>query len=98
MPGTLLETAHQGLCIHEEKSENLSCADASNPLTEQTLAVTHVITDSIPKTVASFSTYTQVSLNPPTLWTICWTQFPVYRLLPPTRHAALYSLPDLPSG
>lgn len=90
MPGTLLETAHQGLCVHREKSENLSCVDASNALTEQTLAVTHVITDSIPNTMASFSPYTQVSLNPPALWTIFWTQFPVYRLLPPTRHAALY--------
>lgn len=86
MPGTLLETAHQGLCIRGEKS----CVDASNPLTEQTLAVTHAITDSIPNTVTSFSPYVQVSLNPPALWTIFWTQFPVYRLLPPTRHVALY--------
>lgn len=90
MPGTLLETAHQGLCVCAEKSENLSCVDASNLLTEQTLAVTHAITDSIPNTVTSFSPYTQVSLNPPALWTVFWTQLPVYRLLPSTRRAALH--------
>lgn len=79
-----------GSLVWGEKSENLSCVDASNPLTEQTLAVTHAITDSIPNTVTSFSPYTQVSLNPPALWTVFWTQLPVYRLLPSTRRAALH--------